>query len=84
MDSRRAAQINEHAGSRCAVCGKYGAGEWLGEPVSGLLASAQHLGLTVKLPGTNAVHEKCLRKLKELVKNIANRNFGPMHYEHEP
>lgn len=67
MDRQRLRQIDKFKGQRCCVCGKWGAAEMFCEPVSTLLAAAEYLSITVRLPSSNAVHEKCLRRLKTLV-----------------
>lgn len=66
-DRRRARQINKYAGERCCVCAKYGAGRPFGDPVRSLALLAESHELTLKLPNSEAIHDKCLAKLKALV-----------------
>lgn len=64
----RARQIAKYAQERCCVCGKWGASVPPCEPVNMLRAMAKARGLTLKLPDDSAIHDKCLRKLKQIVK----------------
>jgi hypothetical protein len=56
----------KHAGWRCCVCGKYGAQVPFSEPVTALKLFAKDRGLTLRFPESDAIHDKCLRKLKTL------------------
>jgi len=58
--------MNKYAGERCCVCGKYGAVAPFGEPLHSIKLSAKGYMLTLRLPESDAIHDKCLRKLKTL------------------
>jgi hypothetical protein len=58
---------NKYAGERCCVCGKYGAHPPFGAPLNAMKLFAKEKGLTLRLPESDAVHEKCFQKLKRLL-----------------
>lgn len=62
-----AARIEKYAGERCCVCGKYGAQEPFGEPLRSLKLFAKQNRFTLRMPEQNAIHPKCLTKLKALL-----------------
>lgn len=64
---KESARIAKYAGERCCVCGKYGAQEPFGEPVQALKLFARENRYTLRLPESNAIHDKCLGKLKGLL-----------------
>jgi len=68
MDNRTA----KYAKERCCVCAKYGASAPFGEPLRALQLMAKSRALTLKLPDDNAIHEKCLRKLKLMISQKKN------------
>lgn len=61
-----ARRIEKYKKKQCCVCGKWGADEPFGEPLDNLKHRAGN-AFTLKLPASPAVHEKCLRKLKQMV-----------------
>lgn len=60
-------RIAKYAGERCCVCGKYGAHEPFGEPLTALKDYARANRFTLRMPEQNAIHPKCLTKLKTLI-----------------
>lgn len=60
-------RIKKYAGERCCVCAKYGAQEPFGEPVQALKDFAKQSRFTLRMPEQNAIHPKCLGKLKTLL-----------------
>lgn len=75
MEERETRRIKKYRGKRCVVCGKWGANEPFGEPLSQLiyLAFGRKLtlrGVLISTPedrDTQGIHEKCLIKLKLMV-----------------
>jgi hypothetical protein len=59
--------LNCYAGMRCCVCNKYGAHPPFGEPLAALKIFASQNRLTIRNPESDAVHPKCLKKLKTLM-----------------
>jgi hypothetical protein len=64
---RNARRIEKYAKEKCCVCGKYGAEVPFDGTLPALLALARENALTLKLPQSGAIHDKCLRKFKAFV-----------------
>jgi len=74
--ARRIRRIKKYAGEKCLVCGKYGAHQ-IFEAIENLVAFARSRTWTLEEPDSRAIHEKCLTKLRELVRRMCKEECAP-------